>query len=292
MCKIICVGEILWDALPEGLFLGGAPFNVAAHLNMLGQDVVFASRVGSDDLGIEIIRQVSRIGLDNRYIQIDEVQPTGFVKVVLDENKNASYDILKPAAWDFLELKPELLTSMQGARAIVFGSLAQRAEETRNTIRALLYSNTLAVFDVNLRPPFDDKEIVEESLYLADLVKLNEDELVQLQDWFEISGSMQQAANNLKEKFNCQAICITRGHNGAVLLNNTTWLEHPGYKVDVCDTVGSGDSFLAALLHGFFSGREGNDLLNFANAVGAYVATQQGAIPDLDMEKINTIQNL
>lgn len=277
--EILCVGEVLWDALPEGLFLGGAPFNVACHLRGAGLPASMVSRIGDDRLGEEVLRRATRYGVGVDLIQVDPTLPTGFVRVAIDEGGNPAYEILAPAAWDAIEPSEPLLRRAREARAIVFGSLAQRDARSRATIARLWESDAMAVFDVNLRPPFDDRDVVDRSLRRADVVKLSELELASVAEWFALRGTPRAQVTALAETFSCDVVCLTRGSEGAALWHDGRWTEHPGFKVEVRDTVGAGDAFLAVLLAGLFAGGSDASLLQHANLIGAYVATQYGAVP-------------
>ena len=277
--EILCVGELLWDALPAGLFLGGAPFNVACHLRATGAAVTMVTRVGADQLGDEARRRVARFGVSTDLVQVDESLPTGFVRVSVADDGNAAYDILEPAAWDNLETTRTLLDRADAARAIVFGTLAQRSAVTRNTLRRILDTRALKVLDVNLRPPYDDREIIRDSLRRADVVKLNEEEMRRLASWFDFRGDLQRITATLAATFRCYTVCVTRGPRGALLLRDGRWSEHPGFEVEVRDTVGSGDAFLAVLLAGLLNGTDDDAVLHHANLIGAYVSTQHGAVP-------------
>lgn len=277
--EILCVGEVLWDSLPAGLFLGGAPLNVACHLHALGVPVAMVSRVGADRLGEEAIRRISQRGIPTDLVQVDRERATGFVEVTLGVGGSPAYDIVRPVAWDAIEVDEALVRRAGQARMIVFGSLAQRDETTRSTIRRLCGVGALKVFDVNLRPPYDDREIVRQSLQLADIVKLNEDELGRMGAWFGLPGGVREVAAALDETFGCPTICVTRGSTGAALWRDGRWTEHPGFRVEVRDTVGAGDAFLAGLLAGVLQERDDAELLQHANLMGAYVATRDGAVP-------------
>lgn len=277
--EILCVGELLWDALPAGLFLGGAPFNVACHLSAAGAPVTMVSRVGADHLGDEARRRVARYGVRTDLLQVDPSLPTGLVRVTIDDAGNPAFDIVGPAAWDAIAPSDELLRRAANARAIVFGSLAQRGVVTRSTIEQLWHTEALQVFDVNLRPPYDDREIVRRSLRRADVVKMNDVELRRLAEWFDVSGSLRQIAAALAEMFDCHTVCVTRGREGAALWRAGRWAEHSGFEVEVRDTVGAGDAFLAVLLTGLLAGMDDGALLRNANLMGAYVVTQSGAVP-------------
>jgi fructokinase len=286
--EILCVGELLWDSLPAGLFLGGAPFNVAGHLHTLGVPVALVSRVGLDRLGAEALQRLARHGIDTDLVQLDPVLPTGFVSVAVDGDGVPAYDIVAPAAWDAIELRDGMLDRAARAAAIVFGSLAQRAAASRDTIERLYAVDVPKVFDVNLRPPYDDADVVGRSLPHADIVKLNEYELDQMAGWFDLPAGLHECTTALADRFGCRTICVTRGGAGAAMLHAGRWTEHPGFRVEVKDTVGAGDAFLAALLAGLLAGHDDEVTLRHANLLGAYVATQLGAIPVYRPETLAT----
>lgn len=290
--EILCVGEILWDALPDGLFLGGAPFNVASHLRALNREVAFASRVGDDRLGQEALRRMRARGLETELVQIDDSLPTGFVQVELGGTGEPDYEILEPAAWDAITPSDPLRQHVEHADALVFGSLAQRAFTSRQTIQRLCEADLLRVFDLNLRPPFVDSSVVEQSLKVADVVKCNDDELWRLQDWFHLPDDLDAATAELASSFKCSSVCVTAGHDGAWLWKNGACAHHPGYAVDVEDTVGAGDAFLAALLTGMLNGETGPALLEHANRLGAFVASRSGALPSYSADTFSEISEL
>lgn len=277
--EILCVGELLWDSLPAGLFLGGAPFNVACHLAASGAPVAIVSCVGDDRLGDEARRRADRYGVATDLVQVHLDLPTGFVRATVDESGEARYEILGPAAWDAIGLTDTLARRAMDARAIVFGSLAQRDARSRATLERLWRSQALMVFDVNLRPPHEDREVIARSLRRADVVKVARDELRRLGAWFQLPAADQPAAAALARMFGCDVVCVTRGREGAALWRAGEWTEHPGYPVEVRDTVGAGDAFLAVLLTGLLSDADSDSLLQNANLIGAYVSTQFGAVP-------------
>ncbi|MCS4034541.1 fructokinase [Salinibacter ruber] len=277
--EIVCVGEILWDALPDGLFLGGAPFNVASHLRALHQRVTFASRVGDDRLGHEALRRMQARGLKTEFVQVDSSLPTGFVEVALENSGEPDYEILEPAAWDAVTFTDSLVQHARNSDTLVYGSLAQRALTSRETIRQLWEADLLRVFDVNLRPPFIDSETIRASLEAADIVKCNDDELQRMMGWFDLPRDVESATAAVAATFDCSCVCVTAGSEGAWLWMNGDTSRHSGYPVDVEDTVGAGDAFLAALITGLIGGWKGADLLDHANRLGAFVASRSGALP-------------
>jgi fructokinase len=287
--SVLSFGEILWDALPAGLFLGGAPFNVACHLHTLGVSTQFAGRVGRDRLGSEILRRMKTRGMDTHLMQVDPRLPTGFVEVALDPDGKPTFDIVHPSAWDNVEMTEDLRTAATQARAIVFGSLSQRSATTRGTLRELLRSDALSVCDVNMRPPFVDREVILASLEAADLVKLNDEELKEIAAWMDWPRSLREGADRMARECDVTAVCVTRGAEGAVLRHGDAVFEHPGYRVRVADTVGAGDAFLAGFLKKYLEGRPPQDILDFACRAGAYVASREGATPEYTLDDLDRL---
>lgn len=287
--EVLCVGEVLWDALPAGLFLGGAPYNVACHLRAQGRRVAFASRVGDDRLGREARRRMRQRGLADDLVQTDDAHETGFVEVALDAAGTARYTIVEPVAWDALAPDAALTARAERAAALVYGTLAQRSAATRATLQALWTTPALKVYDVNLRPPFADPALVAASLAAADVVKLNDDEVATLSRWWDLPAALPDAAAALAQRFGCTTVCVTRGGAGAGLWHAGAWHEHPGYDVVVADTVGAGDAFLARLLGGLLDGMPPAPLLAAANRLGAYVAARPGATPAYDGRRVDEL---
>lgn len=286
---ILCIGEVLWDSLPKGLFLGGAPLNVSIHLHQLGEKVHIISRLGKDRLGREAVRRIKYKKLPANMIQIDDELETGIVEVELDERGNPDYNIIEPVAWDNIERSPQMEAAVENSWALVYGSLALRDKRSRTTIYSLLEKKILKVFDINLRAPFYDRETIEEAMKPADILKLNDDELKKLAEWFSLSGNEKEAVRELADLFNCQTVVVTKGEEGAVLFHKDSWAEHEGFDIEVRDAVGAGDAFLAALLQGIRMGKEVDEMLVFANAAGAFVASRDGATPEYGREDINDL---
>ncbi len=289
--NIICFGEIVWDALPRTLYLGGAPLNVASHLARFDIPVQMVSRIGNDALGEEVIRNMDYAGLDASLIQKDNQLPTGLVRVEMDEEE-PSYEIIAPSSWDEIEYTPELQSHADEAFALVFGTLSQRNDTTRQTLEKLWDAPCLKVLDVNLRPPFVDKEHVAASLKAADIVKLNEDEFNQIRKWFGFEDETEPAIREIAFRFHCESICLTRGANGSMLLHKGELIHQPGIPVEAVDTIGAGDSFLAALLAGIREGKGGKQIMEHAAKLAAFVATKSGAVPDYSPEDFLTPDDL
>jgi fructokinase len=283
--NIVGLGEVLWDVLPSGKQLGGAPANFAYISDRLGNRGIVAGRVGVNTDGDEILQSLAHKGIDVSHIQKDAQHPTGTVKVQL-ENGQPSYEITETVAWDFLELNEDWRDLAKTCDAICFGTLAQRNAVSRQTIKEflkLVKPNCVRIFDINLRQNYYSPEIIKDSLNLANVVKLNHDELAELSKMFAISNSDEiEKAKRLCGKFKIKFLCLTRGGNGSLLLTEDKMSEHRGIKVEIADTIGAGDSFSAAMSHGILRGWDLDEINEFANKVGAFVASQTGAMPPFD----------
>lgn len=288
--EVVCIGEVLWDVFPDDRRLGGAPFNVACHLSALGVHAAMISRIGDDAAGRDILQQVRERGLVEELVQVDPHLPTGEVLVTLTGSGSPRYVICEPAAWDAIRATTQAHEATRSATAVVYGSLAQRREPARSAIRRLLETSAVKVFDVNLRPPHDDRVIVEHLLHRSDMVKLNDEEMERLAAWYGLDGAdSRQQCERTASRFGLQTVCLTRGAAGAALWHRGSWSEVAGHSVSVADTVGAGDAFLAGLLFRMLRGVDPDRALAFANALGAYVASQPGAIPTLDMTRIHAM---
>jgi fructokinase len=281
--KVVGLGEVLWDLLPGGACLGGAPANFAYITTLMGDQGIVASRVGEDSRGIDALRRMEELGLDIDHVQTDREHPTGVVNVKVDASGVAQYEIAYPVAWDFLEWNSDWQQLAEDADAVCFGSLAQRSEQSCAIIRQFLATtpaHTLKVFDVNLRQSYYAPEVLCESMHLADIVKLNDDELPRIMSLINISAKDDTAAaKRLIRDFGLEIVCVTRGGNGSLLVQGNEVSEHPGFRVHVADTVGSGDAFTAGLVHEYLHGASLSLMNEVANLVGAWVASEVGAMP-------------
>jgi fructokinase len=290
--KIVCFGEVLWDLLPTGKIAGGAPMNVAVHAHQLGLNATMISAVGNDDLGEEIKVFLRNRGLSIENIQTINKQKTGIVEVELNEQGSPTYTIIEPVAWDFIALTESAIDAVKNADAFVFGSLALRNEVSKNTLLQLQSIAKLSILDINLRKPFYSEALVKELFELADIVKVNDEELEMICGWYNQIGKEESNAKFLKDTFNLKGIIVTRGGNGAFFVDeNNEMSEHQGFKVTVKDTIGSGDSFLASFITKWVNGSTAHKALEYACAVGAFVATQKGATPIIEQENILNIMN-
>jgi fructokinase len=281
--KVVGLGEVLWDLLPERTCLGGAPANFAYITTLLGDQGVVASRVGEDLRGVEALRRMEELGLEIDHVQRDREHPTGTVNVELDGHGQARFRIAHPVAWDFLEWTTEWQLLAEKADAVCFGSLAQRSEVSRTTIRSFLRAappSAVRVFDVNLRQSYYSQEVLSESMKLADIVKLNDEELSKLMSLSGFPrGDERSSAERLSAAFDLKMVCVTRGERGSLLVRGQEASEHPGFRVRVADTVGSGDAFTAGLVHEYLRGSSLDRMNEVANRVGAWVASEVGAMP-------------
>ena len=283
--SILCFGEILWDFLPEGLFPGGAPFNVAYHLHKLNTDVRIISAVGRDRLGEELLRRLKIWDINSDLIIQHHGLPTGSVIASLNSVGDASYDILTSVAWDQITASEDTVRSAVNTQAVVFGSLAQRSPVNRAALDRLftvMPADAWRVFDVNLRAPHDDLDLVRELALSVDLLKLNNVEATRivLGTSDEQPGSEEAMARALAEDRGCRIVCITSGHRGAGLLIEGQWVWESGQPVQVADSVGAGDAFLARLLSHLLQGDiSPADALASSCRHGEWVAAQRGATP-------------
>ena len=281
--KIVGLGEVLWDVLPTGKQLGGAPANFAYISKQLGNHGIVAGRVGNDEDGREILQSLEGKSVDVSHIQKDAEHQTGTVKVSL-ENGQPNYEITENVAWDFLQLTEDWRDLAKTCDAVCFGTLAQRNAVSRQTIQEfmkLVKTDCLRIFDVNLRQNYYSPDVIKNSLNLANVVKLNHEELPKLAEMFAINSLNEiEQAKRLCGKFKIRFMCLTRGSNGSLLLTEDETSEHRGIKVEIADTIGAGDSFTAALTQGILRGCNLDEINEKANRVGAFVASQTGAMPD------------
>src|SRR5246127_1004148 len=292
----IGLGELLWDMFPEGKQLGGAPANFAYMTRLLGDEGIVASRVGTDALGRAAGRRLERLGLHASHLQLDRAYPTGTVKVSVDPTGQPTFEIAESVAWDFFEWTPEWRSLAERADAVCFGSLAQRCPQSRATIRQFLSAvrpGTTRVFDVNLRQSFYNAETLSESAKLADIMKVNNDELPIVAKLLHIPFIYDEvrAAHWLRDILGLKLVCITRGAKGSLLVTAQEISEHLGFRIHVADTVGAGDAFTAALVYHYLRHASVTTLNEAANRMGAWVSSEVGATPardDFHLDKIRS----
>jgi fructokinase len=287
--NIICFGEMLWDELPSGAIPGGAPMNVAIRLTSFGNKTSIISKIGSDTRGVELIQLLSEKQVNTSFIQEDNQLATGRVTVTLDQFGTATYDIVRPVAWDNISFSDEIASLVPTADYFVFGSLVTRDERSKNTLDKLLPLAKTKVFDVNLRAPFFDVNSVFHYMKQADIIKLNDEELTLLMANNQLS--LEEMTLLLAQETKTDIICVTRGANGALLYCANTFYEHPGFQVTVADTIGAGDSFLATFIHLLATTSDYQTIITQACAVGALVASKKGANQTITDEEIKQLIN-
>lgn len=290
--KAVCFGEILFDVFPKLKKIGGAPLNVASRLKSFGVDVAMISAVGNDKNGKELIEYFQKLEINTGSIQVKKNYPTGVVNVRLNEKGNASYDITYPSAWDKIRLSINDLELVKNADFFVYGSLAARDESTKKTVLQLLKIANYKVFDINLRVPHYTEDTLIEFMNVADFIKFNDEELYEVAKIIGSSlNSLQQNIEFIAEKTNTKTICVTLGSHGAVLYFEGKFYHNCGYYVDVVDTVGAGDAFLATLIYKLFTEKLAQNAINTACAVGSMVAKSIGANPIILKEDIIKFMN-
>lgn len=284
--KYVCVGlgEILWDMLPAGKQLGGAPANFAYHAQALGGQGFVVSSIGNDDLGREIITRLNDLGLDRHYLAVDDTHPTGTVTVELDENGKPHYTIHENVAWDFIPSDPRLVELAGRTDAVCFGSLCQRSEVSHRPVRGFIEATRpkcIRIFDINLRQSYFNRTIVQTMLELSNVLKLNDEELPVVAELLDLAGSQDDLFARLTDNYGLRMIALTRGGHGSRLYAQGQSSEHKGFPAHVADTVGAGDSFAAAIALGMLNGRTLDEISEFANRLASFVCSQSGATPRL-----------
>ena len=291
--KAVCFGEVLWDEFPTHKKIGGAPLNVALRMNSLGATTTIISKIGNDENGEQIVKYIEDHKVNSELIQIDNDYKTGVVHVMINEKGNASYDIHYPSAWDKIVINDQMIESISDADAFIFGSLVCRDEVSRQTLMTLLDKANYKILDANLRAPYYTLDILMELMNKADFIKLNDEELVEISKKINSPyNSFEQNIKFISEMTNTQQICVTKGPFGAVLYNNGKFYYNSGYFVDVVDTVGAGDSFLATLIIRLLKGKSPQKSLNYACAIGALVAASEGANPTISISKLKKFMNI
>lgn len=287
MKNIVCFGEVLWDVFPTHKKIGGAPLNFAIRLKSLNNNVSIISRIGKDKLGKKGVFFIVDKGINTESLQIDDTLQTGKVKVALGLDGQATYDIQYPRAWDNIQLTEASKQATLDADAFVYGSLAARESTTKHTLYELLKIAKNKIFDVNLRPPYYDIDIVKDLMDEADFIKFNDDEIDMVcADMQFDKQSLEDKIKYIAEQTNTKSICVTKGDKGAILYYYDEFYYNEGYPIQVIDTVGAGDSFLATLINKLLNNDNPQEAIDFACAIGAIVAGSEGANPKITVEDI------
>jgi fructokinase len=293
--NVISVGEVLWDIVGQEEHLGGATFNFSAHLSRLGHRVSFISAVGADELGQKVVDNMSRLGLSTDYLGIDKDHPTGTASVALASDGQPKFVLHRPAAYDFPYLTAAHCDQLFSRPVdwIYFGTLHQIYPQARRLTADLLAraSGTRHFYDVNLRTDGYTPALIQQLMARATIVKLNHEEVEAIAVMFRTKhGSIEHFCRNYADQYKWLGVCVTRGSLGCTVLMDGQYIEAPGYPVQVVDTVGAGDAFAAAFLHGVGNGWPTPKIADFANRVGALVASRRGAIPDWTIADANALE--
>jgi len=283
----IGLGEVLWDLLPSGKQLGGAPTNFAYISTLLGDRGVVASRVGDDELGRKAAARLKKLGVKTSYLQGDPEYPTGTVGVLLQRGGQPQFTIHESVAWDFLSWTENWKKLAGEADAVCFGTLAQRSAQSRGTIAKFLRATSgIRVFDVNLRQDFYTAEILRRSISMVTIVKMNHDELPVVLKLLKLMPRRGEFSVKRLLEFGPKLVCITRGNRGSLLLTETASDEHPGFSVRVRDTIGAGDAFTAGLVHEYLRGAMLDKMNDTANRIASWVASRAGGTPAVAREDL------
>lgn len=277
---IVGIGEILWDMLPTGKALGGAPANFAYHAGRLGEEGWAVSAIGDDPLGHEILDIVEGKKLNNLIALTDK--PTGTVQVTLDDKGVPSYNIMEDVAWDNIPFTPEMESLARRADAVCFGSLVQRMG-SRDSVMEFLRATSpeaLRVFDINLRQHYYSSEVIDASLKLSNILKINDEEIRIVADMFGLGADDTVACRSLAERYGLKLVILTKGAKGSEVITATESIPQEVGKVDVVDTVGAGDSFTAAFVVAYLRGASLGEAQRLANERAAYVCSRKGAMPE------------
>jgi fructokinase len=289
---MVGLGEILWDVLPDGKQLGGAPANFAYHAQALGGQGVVVSCIGNDELGKEILSSLDELQLQRQYVSVDNSHPTGTVTVKLDEGGKPDYIIHENVAWDFIPFNSSLSVLAAQTAAVCFGSLCQRSPVSRKTIRSFLAAtgaDCIRVLDINLRQSYFNREIINTMLELSNVLKLNDEELAVVANLLGITGSETDILSQLAERYALRLIALTRGASGSRLYAQGEDSNHQGFPAQIADTVGAGDSFTAAMTLELLNGKNLDTINKYANRVASFVCSQSGATPKLPDSLIQAV---
>ena len=290
MSRVVSFGEILWDKLPSGKVPGGAPLNFAYRLNSFQNSLSIISKVGDDSLGKGLTDFLNKNGLDTEHIQISKIYKTGEVNVSIDKNGIADYDILNPVAWDDISLNLKNIELTKNSSVFVFGSLICRNTTSRRTLKELLKIAPFKLFDINLRSPYYNMNLIEELMLSSDFIKFNYEEIEEISTiYINKKATLENMIETISEKTKTKNICVTMGEKGACYYTNNSFYYQDGFKINVLDTVGAGDSFLATLVEGILNKTKPQEILKKACAVAALVASKEGATPTVSMTEINDL---
>jgi len=292
---IAAFGEVLWDLLPDRTIIGGAPFNFAYRINSLGNKAYIISSVGKDDYGKKALEKISKLNMSTKYIQQDGRYPTGSVEVYLDEFKKPDYNIITEVAYDFIQLNDSIISMVNSADCLCFGTLARRNRESKETLQALLdaFKGSFRLYDINLRKNCYTRETIHESLLHTDILKLNDEEAREVNDLFQLNAKhLPGIVKEILNRYPIQICIITLGPNGVLAISADKKIVYePGYKVLMQDPLGAGDAFSAGFLSEILSGSDLRKACRYGNQLGAIVATQAGATQTITRKEMEVISD-
>ncbi|MCG6191291.1 PfkB family carbohydrate kinase [Maribellus maritimus] len=291
--EVLCIGEMLWDNMPNGSIPGGEPMNVAINLSNLVVCAYLISRVGADNAGELLLDFLKEKKLSKDYVQTDQDLPTRQVLVHLDQDNEPHYEICHPVVWNSIMANEHSLNIPNQADLVVVGSLASKSMLSQQSILKFLQSGKTRIMDVNLKPPYCNREIIEPMLKYIDIVKMSADKLRQILSWDSIPEVMGIKSMILlfEIRYDIHTICITKGKDGAVLYENGRFIQHPGFNIEEIEPAGAGDAFLSGFIFGILHRYNPEEKITFACAAGAYVASQKGATPEFSYSDILAIMN-
>jgi len=283
--KVLCFGEALWDNFPDYKEIGGAPLNVAFHLKKLGVNTQFITRVGEDKMGSQILEFLNKVNFDNSLIQEDNKYNTGEVNISLDKSKSANYIIKYPCAWDKIEMSDHYIKVVKNSDFFVFGSLISRDKISRETLLKLIDHANFKIFDVNIRDPYYDFELISFLMQKSNMIKFNEEELERIsKDLGVISNSIENKIIEISKRTSTELICLTLGEKGVVFYDSKFHYQD-AIKTKVLNTVGAGDSFLAMLIEGIISNKKPELFLKRAAALSSFVCSKYGPNPEYNKDQ-------
>lgn len=290
MSRVVSFGEILWDKLPSGKEPGGAPLNFAYRLNSFQNSLSIISKVGDDLLGKELTAFLKKNKLETEHIQISKIYKTGEVNVSIDKNGIADYNILNPVAWDDINYNTKIEKLVKNCSIFVFGSLINRNETSRDTLKELLKIAPFKLFDVNLRSPYYNLNLIEELMVSSDFIKFNLEEITEISSIYNKKKiSLESMIKTISKETKTNEICVTMGEKGACYYTNNSFYFQDGFKIKVLDTIGAGDSFLATLIQGILNNAKPEEVLKKACAVAAIVASKKGATSKVSLNEISDL---
>jgi len=290
---MIGLGEVLWEKGPESKRFGGGPATFAYYATLLGNRGIVASKVGADELGTEMVENFKKLGVEADFVQTDELAPTGTITVEPDPKGEVTYTINEEVAWDYFDWDDKWETLASQASLICFNSLSQRGPQSYHAIRRFLRAasrDCVRIFDVHLRDSYYCVEKLNESMLMADVVKLSESQLPQI---FRVlglkTGNLRACAKLLQENYGLKMLVLTRGQRGCMLVNENQVVEHPGFKIKQVDEMGAGDAFAAVIGHHFLRGTPLDKMAEAANRLAAFVASRQGTMVEVDRNTLNLV---